>query len=129
MDEKQQAYTEPNFFEQYSDKIKTQIEDRLLLLRLQSVKITTKLLMKILMFTMIVLFAFIIVLFLSMMLAFYLSRVFESYYYGFGAVGGIYLLLLIIMIVFRNAIFGNFIMNNITDAIFDKTEKIDTNGN
>lgn len=128
MQEEQKQYTEPNFFEQYGDNIKNQIEDRLLLFRLQAVKITTKILMKIFLFIIITLFAFFIILFSSMMLAYYLSDLFNSYYYGFGAVGGFYLLLLIIIIVFRNAIFGNFVMNNITDAIFDKTEKIDTDG-
>ena len=126
MPEEQQS--NPNFFTEYAENLKSQLEDRFLLLRLSAVKITTKFLSKIMMFAVIVLFGFFVFLFFNVMLAFYLSDVFHSYYYGFGAVGGIYLLLLIICIVFRKAIFGRFIMNNVADAVFDNTEKIDTNG-
>ncbi|MCU7693511.1 phage holin family protein [Haoranjiania flava] len=115
----------PNFFAAYADDIKSQVEDRLLLYRLQAVKITSNLLSNILMFSLVALFGFFVLVFLSVMLAFYLSEVLDSYYWGFGCVAGLYILLLVICIVFKKSLFGKFIMGNIANIIFDKTEKKD----
>lgn len=123
----QEQQTHPHFFEEYTESLKDQLEKRFLLLRLNIVKITSNLISKILMFAVVALFGFFVFLFLNVMLAFYLSSLLDNYYYGFGIVGGIYLLLLIICVAFRKALFGNFIMNNMLDAVFEKTEKIDTN--
>lgn len=123
-----EQYNNPNFFTEYADNVKSQFEDAVLLLRLKAVKIATKLLTKIAMFAAIILFGFFVFLFFNVILAFYLSELLNSYYYGFGIVGSVYFLLLIICIVFRQAIFGRFVMNGISDAVFDKTEKIDDNG-
>lgn len=117
-----------NFFKTYVDDIKSQVEDRLLLYRLQAVKITSNLLANILMFSLIALFGFFIVVFLSVMLAFYLSELLDNYYWGFGCVAGLYTVLLIVCILLRKSLFGKFIVGNITNIIFDKTEKTDIDG-
>lgn len=124
----QEQQTQTHFFSEYTDNLKAHLEKRFLLLRLNLVKITSNLISKILVFTIVAVFGFFVFLFLNVMLAFYLSSVLDNYYYGFGIVGGIYLLLLLICIIFRKALLGNFIMNNMLDAVFEKTEKIDTDG-
>lgn len=111
------------FFSEYAEAIKSQVEDRLLLLRLNAIKITSNLLSKILIFFLIIVLTFLVILFLSVMLAFYLSEIMHSYYWGFGCIGGFYLLLLLISIFFKQALFGRFIMGSIINSLFDKNDE------
>lgn len=108
-----------NFFEQYRDKIEGYVEDRLLLLRLKSVKKISTLIVQMVGMAFLAILSAFIVLFISIMLGFFLGHLLDSYYAGFGIVTLLFILVFFLSIVFRKRLMRKFI-SSIIDTVLDK---------
>jgi hypothetical protein len=98
MEEKKE--TQPPLIDQLKEYAETQIK----LAKYEVIEKSSKFIGS-LIIDLIVLIGFVLTfLFLSFALAFYLSRVFNSHYAGFGCVAGLYLLMAIILIVFKDKV-------------------------
>lgn len=113
-----------NFFTNYGDKIQDYIEDRILLIRLRTVKKISNLMGQLMSVIIIALLATLTFLFLSIMLGFFLGDLFNNYYAGFGTVTLLFIIALILVIQYRTKIMRKF-MGGIIDIILDKTEEND----
>lgn len=113
-----------NFFKDYRDKIEGYVEDRLLLLRLKSVKKISTLIVQMVGMAFLALLSGFIVLFISIMLGFFLGHLLDSYYAGFGIVTLLFILVFIFSIVFRKKLMRK-IISSIIDTVLDKKEDDD----
>ena len=114
----------PNFFKEYRNKVEGYIDDRLLLLRLKSVKKISTLIVQMVGMAFLALLSGFIVLFLSIMLGFFLGHLLDSYYAGFGIVTLLFILIFIFSIVYRKKLMRK-IISGIIDIILDKKEDDD----
>lgn len=122
---------EADFFVESKQKIKDYVHDRMLLLKLEMVEKTSKLLSAMFMALLITVISLFILLFLSFMAGYYFASVTDSLYLGFGIVCGFYVLLLIFMVLAGTKILQKFITNTVIRTIFDQTayNDDDTNDN
>ena len=58
------------------------------------------------------------ILFVSLVGGFYLSRLFNSTYYGFAVVAGFYVVLFIVLSIFRRSLIEKFIVNAVIRILF-----------
>ncbi|GAB3366093.1 hypothetical protein GCM10027566_37220 [Arachidicoccus ginsenosidivorans] len=114
----------PNFFKQYREKIEGYLEDRLMLLRLKSVKKISTLIVQMVGMAFLALLSGFIVLFISIMLGFYLGHLLDSYYAGFGIVTLLFVLTFIFSIVYRKKLMRK-VISSIIDTVLDKKEDDD----
>ena len=125
MDNRQES-----FFKEYSDKIAQYVDDRILLLRLSFVKKTSQITGKFVYIVVVMGLCLLIFLFLSVMLGFLLSSWFHSSFAGFGAVTGLFIIALIVIIAKRKTIqtkfFGNFIIDILLEQNEDKNNTDET---
>ena len=109
-----------NFFADLKQKIEAYIQDRVLLLKLQTTKQVSRLI-TVLFIGLIVLFILLfIILFLSIAAGFYFSNLTHNTFYGFGIVAVIYLLLFFVIIGFRKVLIVKQITTLIIKILFDK---------
>jgi len=116
---------EEDFFKDYTDKIAEYVDDRLLLLRLKSVKKISSLIGQMICIAIIMGLCLLIFLFISVMLGFLLSRWFDSYFAGFGAVTALFIIALIVIVIKRRSIQHKFLGSLIIDILLDKNDDKD----
>ncbi len=109
-----------NFFEESKTALEKYLEDRILLLKLQSVEKISGLIS--LMFTglLIALLSFFVLLFISIMAGYYFGSLIGSVYAGFGIVAAFYIIMLIILVTAGKKYLTVFITNLIIKIFFDK---------
>jgi len=112
---------EEDFFVESKQKIEDYVRDRILLLKLEMVEKTSKLLSVMFIGLLITILSLFILLFLSFMAGYYFAAVTDSLYLGFGIVCGFYVLLLLFMIIAGKKILHTFITNTVIETIFDQT--------
>ena len=112
---------EADFFVESKQKVKDYVHDRILLLKLEMVEKTSKLLSVMFIGLLITILSLFILLFLSFMAGYYFAAVTDSLYLGFGIVCGFYVLLLLFMIIAGKKILHTFITNTVIETIFDQT--------
>ena len=112
---------EADFFVESKQKVKDYVQDRILLLKLEMVEKTSKLLSVMFIGLLITILSLFILLFLSFMAGYYFAAVTDSLYLGFGIVCGFYVLLLLFMIFAGKKILHTFITNTVIETIFDQT--------
>ena len=117
-----------DYFVESKHKIKEYIQDRLLLLKLETVEKTSKLVAMMFVGLFIAILSLFIVLFLSLMAGYYFAALTNSLYIGFGIVCGFYILLLAFIIIGGKKLLQNFITNIMIETIFDQTAD-DEHGN
>ena len=79
---------------------------------------------KIILYALIAIMSFIVLIFLSLALAFYISQFTKLPYMGFLLVALIYLLIVIVLFLTRNSdLFNNKIPGSLRDSIFSSTDK------
>lgn len=116
---------EENFFDESKKVLEQYIEDRILLLKLQSVEKISVLVS--LMFTglLVALLGFFVLFFISIMAGYYFASLTGSLFAGFGIVAGIYIILLILVIALGKKHLTTFITNRVIEIFFDKNQKDD----
>ena len=112
---------EPDYFIESKEKIKQYIQDRLLLLKLDMVEKTSKLVSVMFIGLLLTILSFFIILFLSFMAGYYFASLTNSLYLGFSIVCGFYLLLLVFIIVAGKRMLHTYITNTVIETIFDQT--------
>ena len=108
-----------NFFAESKSALEKYIQDRILLLKLQSVEKISVLMS--LMFTglLVALLAFFVLLFLSIMAGYYFATLTGSMFAGFGIITGFYAVLLILVVMLGKKYLTAFITNLIVKIFFD----------
>jgi hypothetical protein len=112
---------ETDYFTESKVKIKEYVQDRLLLLKLEMIEKTSKLVSAMFIGLLITVLSFFIILFLSFMAGYYFASVTNSLYLGFGIVCGFYLLLLVFIILTGKKMLHTYITNAVIRTIFDHT--------
>ena len=125
---------EENFFAESKEKIAEYVQDRLLLLKLDVVEKGSKLVATMFTILIIALFSFFVLLFLSVMAAYWFGEMLHHIFWGFGIVAAVYLLLLALAIVYRKRFIQKYIVDIIIAIVFEKakdeiTEEINTDEN
>lgn len=113
-----------SFFKDYREKIEGYVEDRLLLLRLKSVRKISTLIVQMVGAACLALLSCFIILFISIMLGFFLGHLLDSYYAGFGIITFLFVLTFILAIVYRKKLMRK-VISGIIDTILDKKEDDD----
>ena len=111
-----------NYFEELRTKLESYIQNRILLIKLQVVEKISRLAAGMFAGLMIMILSFFVLLFISIMAAYYLAGLAGSNFIGFGIVAGFYVLLLVLIIVFRKNVIEKRIINMIIEVFFDKNE-------
>jgi hypothetical protein len=111
------------FFGESKQKITEYIQDRLLLLKLDTVERGANIIATMFTILMIALFSFFVLLFLSVMAAYLFGELLGHIFWGFGIVAGIYIILLAILIVYRKKFIHRTLMNTIINIVFEQTSE------
>ena len=111
---------EENFFDDSKKVLEKYIEDRILLLKLQSVEKISVLVS--LMFTglLVALLGFFVLFFISIMAGYYFASSTGSLFAGFGIVAAIYVILLVLVAVLGKKYLNVFITNLVIKIFFDQ---------
>lgn len=117
--------TETNFFAASKIALEKYIEDRILLLKLQSSAKIAELTSLMFIGFLFMNISFFIVLFLGIMAGYYFASLTGSLYWGFGIVAGIYTLMLIALILFGKNVLGKAISNLVIKILLDQKNKDD----
>ncbi len=112
--------THEDFFGESKKKVEEYVQDRLLLLKLEVVEKTSRLVATMFSGLVIALFAFLIVFFASFMLAYLVGEFLGHLYWGFGIVAALYIILLIVIIIYRKPLIEKYAINTVIDIFFDK---------
>ncbi len=113
-----------NFFTEARREISEYLEERLLLLKLQSAEKTSKLIAVMFSGFLLALVAFFILLFISIMAAYYFASLTGSLYLGFAIVAGFYILVFLLILKYQKRVLQKFITNIVIDILFDKNVEI-----
>jgi hypothetical protein len=118
-----------DFFTDSKQTIEKYIRNRLFLIRLQAVEKISRLSAAMFGGLLIGILSFFIILFLSIMAAWYFGELLGSPFKGFGIICAFYILVLILVIIFRKRVLQKTITNTVINIIFEKTaeENDDTN--
>ena len=119
---------EPSFFSESREQIEQYIQDRILLLKLQTAKKTARLVSLLFTGLALALLGFFVLLFISMMAGYFFASLTGSLYSGFGLVAAFYLLLLVSIVRFRKTLIQNWVADTIIKTFFenDKDDKNET---
>lgn len=115
--------TDENFFSESKQKVEEYVKDRLLLLKLEAVEKISRVAGSLFAGLLIALFSFFLIMFLSIMLGYFLGELLHHMFWGFGIVAGLYLVLLVVVIVFRKHLFERPIINMMIDIFFEKKKE------
>ncbi len=118
-----------DFFTDSKQTIEKYIRNRLFLIRLQAVEKISRLSAAMFGGLLIGILSFFIILFLSIMAAWYFGELLGSPFKGFGIICAFYILVLILVIILRKRVLQKTITNTVINIIFEKTaeENDDTN--
>ncbi|HEY6975604.1 MAG TPA: phage holin family protein [Chitinophagaceae bacterium] len=122
--------TKQDFFADSRESIEKYIHSRLLLIRLQAVEKISKLAAAMFSGLLIGMLGFFVILFLSVMAAWYFGQLLDSPFKGFGIICAFYVVTLILVLVFRKRVLQKTIINTVISIIFEQTseeKKDDTN--
>lgn len=121
--------SQPKFFTDTKLAIEDYIQSRILLLKLQAVEKISKLCSAVFAGLLMAILGFFVILFVSIMAAYYFATLTGSVYVGFAIISGFYLLLLILLIIFKKQIFEKVVTSLAINLFFDKTSEDHGNNN
>ncbi len=107
------------------DKIKTYVQVRVRLAFLSGIEKAAELYAKLISNTILLLLVFMLLLFSSLALAFYLSALFQSYWCGFLYVAGIYLLASVIVALIRKKIIEKPLMDQFVQQMLGQKDEVE----
>lgn len=108
-----------SFFEETQDLIESYVNNRLRLFKLQTAEKSSRVVTLLFAGLVIGILSFFILLFISIMAAWFFSEVFHSQFYGFGTVALIYILLLVIAVWMRKKYLDKYIFHRVVKILFD----------
>ena len=113
------ATEQQNFFEETQDVLESYVNNRLQLLKLQTAEKSSRVVTLVFAGLVIGILSFFILLFLSIMAAYYFSGLFKSQFYGFGMVALIYIVLLLVAVYLRKKFLDKYIFGRVVKILFD----------
>jgi uncharacterized membrane protein YqjE len=108
-----------SFFEETQNLLESYVNNRLRLFKLQTAEKSSRLVTMLLAGMVTGILSFFILLFVSIMAAYYFSEKLHSQFYGFGIVALIYVLLLLLAIYLRKKILDKYIFGRVVKILFD----------
>ncbi len=108
-----------NFFEETQDLVESYVNNRLKLLKLQTAEKSSRLVTLLFAGLVVGILSFFILLFLSIMAAFYFSDKFHSQFYGFGTVALLYIFLLLLALYLRKKFLDKYVFGRVVKILFD----------
>jgi len=106
------------------DLLKKYIENRIQLVKLELISILSNLAVGLISSFLLLVIGMFILMMLSFSLSFWLASLFESYALGFATVGGIYILVLIIYLVFIKKMVDTKVKDEIVKAAFAAEDEL-----
>jgi len=114
---------EEQFFSESKKKVEQYIYDRVLLIKLQVVEKISRIVAKFFSALIIALLAFFVLLFISLVAAYFFAELTGSFYIGFGIVAAFYIILFVVVLMTRKGLVEKKITDEIIETIFDKTDE------
>jgi len=118
------------FFSESKEAVENYIHSRMLLIKLQAIEKISKLSAAMFSGLLIAILSFFVILFLSIMAAWYFGQLLGSPFEGFGIICAFYIFALVLVLVFRKRVLQKTIINTVINIFFEKTseeKKDDTN--
>lgn len=112
--------TQEGFFEESKKKVEEYVQDRLLLLKLEAIEKSSRLIATMISGLLIAMFALLIIIFISIMAGYLFGALIHHVYWGFGIVAGIYIILLVVVIMLRKRLIEKHVVNMIIEIFFEK---------
>lgn len=112
-----------DFFSESKQKVEDYIKDRLLLIKLEVAEKTSRVMASMITGLLVILFAFFIIFFLSLMAGYLLGELIHHIYWGFGIVSGVYVIALIMVMTLGKNIIEKRIARIVIDIFFDKEKR------
>lgn len=109
----------PSFFEETQDLVESYVSNRLRLLKLQTAEKSSRVVTLVFAGIVIGILSFFILLFTSIMAAYYFSEKMHSQFYGFGTVALIYVVLLVLALYLRKKFLDKYIFGRVVKILFD----------
>lgn len=113
--------TKKDFFEDTYGVFTEYVDDRILLLKIQAAEKSGKVVALTIKMAVLALFAFFILLFLSMMGGYYFAELTGSMFYGFCIIAGIYVVLLLIFLVVYKNVLSKRLIDGVIKIFFEKS--------
>lgn len=114
---------EESFFAETRNQLEDYIQDRLLLIKLQTAEKTARLAGILSALLVIALLSFFVLLFISIMGGYLFANLTGSLYLGFGIIAAFYLVLLLVIIQNRKKLIESKVSNTIIKTFFEKEEE------
>ena len=114
---------EESFFAETRNQLEDYIQDRLLLIKLQTAEKTARLAGILSALLVIALLSFFVLLFISIMGGYFFASLTGSLYLGFGIIAAFYLVLLLVIIRNRKKLIESKVSNTIIKTFFEKMEE------
>ncbi|GAB2678708.1 hypothetical protein GCM10027036_35690 [Flavihumibacter cheonanensis] len=111
---------EPGYFEKLENQFQDYINNRIWLVKLEATEKAARLTSLALIMLVVAGLAFFVLLFISLMAGYYFAELTGSLFYGFSIVTGIYILLLVLVLVFRKNYIGPFLINTLIRLFLEK---------
>jgi membrane protein implicated in regulation of membrane protease activity len=118
-----------DFFADTKLAVENYVENRILLLKLEATEKISKLAGAMFSGLLIAVMSFFIILFISMMIAWYFGQLLNNVYLGFGIISAFYIVVLILLLIFRKKVLERTITNTVINIFFEKTAHDHDNGN
>jgi uncharacterized membrane protein YqjE len=118
-----------SFFEETQDLVESYISNRLRLFKLQTAEKSSRVVTLLFAGLVIGIFSFFILLFCSLMAAWYFSEKLQSQFYGFGIVALIYIVLLLLALYLRKKFLDKYIFGRVIKILFDSNPEDDDEEN
>ncbi len=110
-----------DFFEETYGMFTDYVDDRILLLKIQTAEKSGKLIAATVKMAVVALFVFFILLFVSIMGGYYFAEVTGSTFYGFSIIAGIYVFLLLLYLVLDKQVISKRIVNTVVKIFFERS--------
>lgn len=118
---------EPGYFEKLESQLQEYIDNRIWLIKLEATEKAARLSSLALLMLVLAGLAFFVLFFISLMAGYFFAERTGSLFYGFSIVAGIYLLLFILLLVFRKKYIGPFLVNQLIRLFLEKKNDDDEN--
>ncbi|MEP6750600.1 MAG: phage holin family protein [Bacteroidota bacterium] len=114
-----------SFFEDTQELVEDYLSNRLRLFKLQTAEKSSRVVTLLFAGLVIGILSFFILLFVSIMAAWYFSEKLNSQFYGFGIIALIYILLLVIAILLKKNFLDKYIFHRVVKILFDSNTEDD----
>lgn len=111
-----------SFFTEYKSVFKNYLHNRLTLIKLQTVDTVSRLMGALVVGVLLAVIGFVALLFISIMLGYYFASLTGSNFAGFSIIAAFYVILFLVLIIFRKSLVEKFIMNAVIKILFDKNK-------